>query len=155
MNMQNTPTKPMKQTCFVPLKPLTQHDTVFANADVCPFVNTENTLLQQPPKINLHLSRFYTFNPHIFPGKLLSKAGVFILILGAFGVMQGTRDKDKKVKKRDSRPKLKQNQNYFFLPSLPHSSLLVKYLKPLAARRSAFSCFLMCHGSLVVMLVTK
>lgn len=41
------------------------------------------------------------------------------------------------------------------LPRRPHSSLLVKYLKPLAARRSAFSCFLMCHGSLVVMLVTK
>lgn len=40
-------------------------------------------------------------------------------------------------------------------PSRPHSSLLVKYLKPLAARRSAFSCFLTCHGSLVVMLVTK
>ena len=41
------------------------------------------------------------------------------------------------------------------VPSRPHSSRLVKYLNPLAARRSAFSCFFMCHGSLVVMLVTK
>lgn len=40
-------------------------------------------------------------------------------------------------------------------PSLPHSSRLVKYLKPLAALLSAFSCFFTCQGSLVVMLVTK
>lgn len=41
------------------------------------------------------------------------------------------------------------------VPGLPHSSRLVKYLNPLAARRSAFSCFFICQGSLVVMLVTK
>lgn len=31
VNMQNTATKPMRQTCFMPLKQLKRHDIVFAN----------------------------------------------------------------------------------------------------------------------------
>lgn len=85
MNMQNTATKSMRQTCIMPLKQLTQHDTVFANTGLFPFINKGNILLQRPPEINL-LSQSNTFNPHISAGKILSKAGVFRLTWRA-GVM--------------------------------------------------------------------
>ncbi len=62
VNMQNTATKPMRLTCFMPLKQLKKHDTVFANTGLSPFVNKENILLQQLPRINICLSQFNTFN---------------------------------------------------------------------------------------------
>lgn len=73
VNMQNTATKPMRQTCFMPLKQLKRHDTVFANTGLSPFVNTKNILLQQLLKINPHLSQFNTFDLLFSPCKI-SKA---------------------------------------------------------------------------------
>lgn len=66
--------KPTRQTCFMLLKPLAMHDTVFANTGLSPFVNTGNILLQQTTQISLHLSQRNTFNPHISPGKVFFKS---------------------------------------------------------------------------------